>query len=633
MFPPTPTIRSPWSHGHSHWNKVVIVNVPSDATFGIFQENAEKITGIPFKEQRLVFKGCDIVPSPSRLLSEYRLGNESTVSLVIGGRGGMASCGSSSDDPRPPTAIGAGGADAAFEDLAILRRCVHRIHRFNPGVWGRELLHTIDRCASLGHWSLIATGAVTDATLSPSVLEAACRAQRVDAIESLVSRYGMDVNQRDTGGWTLLHIAMVHRWEEVVLCLHKLGANDSATNDGVHASTLRPDLWRQVSGQEARAEGLEWEQPPHWQTVQEAVDKVVGWIVAQTMSAEVLCRRVCAAVDELGTAILHHDEKDSKKCLIGEFRLNWTVLAAAAGTGCSSLCHLCMEAGAAVNHAIGKGVTPLFIACGEGQLDCARLLLDRGAEVDFANTFRSTPLHAACAKGQLDCARLLLDRGAEVDFANTFRSTPLHTACAKGQLDCARLLLDRGAEVDFANTFGATPLHDACAKGQLECARLLLDWGAEVDFANNCGSTPLHDASEKGQPDCARLLLDWGAEVHKKDLTDATPLHDACAKGQLDCARLLLDRGAATDHRDLCGETPLHKACVINHRHIAALLLEHGADPTKENNFEGKTAAESARSDGTTDHELATVMEIAIDDPADAIKRLRGMPMTATRRP
>ena len=221
------------------------------------------MTGIPSTAQQLMFQGQHV--ARCRRLFECEIGVDSTLSLMIRGRGGMSDE-SESDEPSPKrrwrrlsvagSARAAGSAsigplDAVFEDLSILRRCLHRIHRFSPGVGGRELRRGGDRCGSLGHWSLITTGTIDPSTLSASALQAACRAGRVDAIESMVSHYGMDVNERDAGGWSALHVAMLHGCEDVVRCLFTLGAHDVVTNDGVHASSLRPDLWRGVSGEVA----------------------------------------------------------------------------------------------------------------------------------------------------------------------------------------------------------------------------------------------------------------------------------------------------------------------------------------------------------------------------------------------
>ena len=335
-----------------------------------------------------------------------------------------------------------GGLDAAMTDLGILRRCMHRIHQFSPGVQGRELLQGGDRCASLGHWSLILEQHVDVSSVSLSCLISACRVGRVDAIESLVSHYGLDVNGEDSGGWTPLHIAMVHGGEGVVRCLLEVGAEDSATtNDGVHVSSLRPDLWYRVAGEEVAVKTDAWEAPD---TCGEAVTQVVGMIEEGTVSTEVLCCRVCAAVSKLGTSVL--EEVDAEARRIGEWRTHWAVIAATASSGRYSMCRVCVELGAAVDEPKNCGLTPLWIACQKGHVDCARLLVERGADVNKPKDCDVTPLWITCQNGHLDCARLLMDSGAAVDKADIDGWTPLHRACAWNRRHVTALLLERGAD-------------------------------------------------------------------------------------------------------------------------------------------------------------------------------------------
>ena len=199
--------------------QAVVLDVGSNDTVGHLQEEMTERTGLPSREQQLMFQGRHI--APGRLLSECGIGSESTLSLVLKGRGGAVMA----------------PLDAAFEDLGILRRCLCRIHRFSPGVKGRELRDDGDRCVALGHWNLIATGRVNGLTLSPSLLRAACRADQADAVESLFFNFGGNCHGTDIGGWTLdngaadeqgvtpLHIACHYSSLRVVQRLLQHGAD------------------------------------------------------------------------------------------------------------------------------------------------------------------------------------------------------------------------------------------------------------------------------------------------------------------------------------------------------------------------------------------------------------------------
>ena len=143
------------------------------------------------------------------------------------------------------------------------------------------------------------------------------------------------------------------------------------------------------------------------QTLPGAVNQLVRMIDEGSASTDGMCRKVCAAAEKLGMAVLQ--EKDTESRTIGEWTANWSVFSAAVGSGRDSLCRVCCELGADVNEEEQSGVTPLFIACWTGHLDSARLLLDFGADVNKATDNGATSLWITCFKNQLGCARLLLE--------------------------------------------------------------------------------------------------------------------------------------------------------------------------------------------------------------------------------
>ena len=436
-------------------DSTLVVDVDVNNSVGTVRIQLEAMTGIPYDAQQLVLNGQHV--DAGRNLSEHEIRKESTLSLVLKGRGGMSDAPDADEPQKKRRRIAESGVDAAFEDLCILRRCTYRIHRFSPGVAGRDLLRDGDQCASLGHWSLIMGHCVDPSTVSSSSLHAACFSGQADAIDSLVSHYGIDVNDRDdAGGWTALHTAMCHGNALVCDRLLALGAEDVATDDGVHASSLRPELWRRLTGSD-RGMIDRWAPPG---SVQEAVSELVEMVNEENVSTEALCRRVCCAVEKVGMGVL--EELDT---VLRQWVRRWSLLTAAAKAGLHSLCRVCVELGADVVRTNESDETPLCIACHQGKLDCARLLLDRGAVVNKANCDSWTPLYIACMEGQLDCARLLLDRGAEVGKADDRGWTPLHMACWFNHRHVAALLLSRGAELTKRTFGGGTPAYYACACG------------------------------------------------------------------------------------------------------------------------------------------------------------------------
>ena len=414
-----------------------------------------------------------------------------------------------------------GSVDNAFEDLSILRRCVHRIHRFSPGVSGRSLLGDGDRCASLGHWSLILQGNVDRSTLSPSSVHDACRAGQVDVIESLVSHYEIDVNSRDDGGWTPLHTAMMHRQEAAIRALLVLGAENWPSIDGVHPSSFRPELWSRIHGGVSESDlcatpgtvstGKEPGDVPTSATA--ALNQLHSWTCsgADTFPASELCRHLCRVVDKLGEAALQsHDTAVSaaaRHCRgIGMRRSRQTtsvttnsLLCAAVDTGVYSLCRACVELGADVNTMNDHGQAPLHIACSQGKWHCVNFLLAHGAVVDRPDQISRTPLLLACSGGYVEIARLLLlhlersavPTAAHLEAQDISGRTALRQACVAGHVDCVRLLLEHGDDVHRIDGYGMSFLDWTKMFKQQEVAEVLVEHGA---VSANEKVRDMHDA-------------------------------------------------------------------------------------------------------------------------------------------
>ena len=466
----------------------------------------------------------------------------------------------------------AAAADA-FRDMCALHLCMNRIHRFSPGVAGSDLLRDGDRCASLGHWSLLAGRHVDASSVSSSALHSVCRCGPANLIDVLVGDFAVDVNARDSGGWTALHTAAVRGSEDTVARLLALGARDITTNDGVHASALRPDLCGIVASCSNYTSTRISHAPQQEHAVADPSYLTRQQMIIEQRDAptETVCRDVCAAAGKVrddsegATLTALWSDKWEDRC---------EILTSAAWAGRYSLCRVALELGANVNDSVSNGIIPLFHACEKGHIDCANLLLDHDSDIDAANRFGETPLYIACDRGHVDCTRLLIERGAQVDKAAKLGRTPLHQSCQNGHIACARLLLEHGASINVSTTSGSTPLAVACASGRTNCVRFLLSCGADTSVANFLGETALHVACQEGHADCAHLLLDNGA----CDRTAAMPpLWAASAVGDADKCRFLLGQGAEVDQWDVSEQSPLHIACLNGHEQCARQLLSRGA--------------------------------------------------------
>ena len=428
-------------------------------------------------------------------------------------------------------------------------RCVDGVMTFADGVEGRLLRKEGDVCAALGHWSLFLDGLVAPvSSVTEQSLFSACRAGRTDAIDSIVSRYKIDVNSADEYGWSALHVAMVHRRKDVVRCLSRLQAANTRTNDGLLASSIRRNLWRRIHGASAELEPL----VPL--TIDKTVDALVGGMNDRRHVPELQVARMLQAVDCYGGAILI---RPTRRCLGRVMKESehavWTVFHASAAWGLYSPCRVCLELGIDVNFGFVSEFTPLHDACGAGSADCVQLFLDAGVDVDAQTSSGWTALHRASENGAVDCVRRLLEFGADVRSTNSVGMTALHLACTMGHAECTQVLLDTGGvEVNTRNRWQETPL--LCASignrpGHVLCIKLLLDSGAQVNRSTLLSRlTPLHRAVAARNADCVKVLLDAGANVATADANGYSALELARRLHATECFRLLT-KAARTSER------------------------------------------------------------------------------------
>ncbi len=297
--------------------------------------------------------------------------------------------------------------------------------------------------------------------------------------------------------------------------------------------------------------------------------------------------------------------------LTGKDPRGWTPLLAAVATGQVELVQRLLEAGAAVNAAVGDRCWPsrasylLLDSPGSESdaketdaADAVEAKAPRGTQVEFQGGIRAlTPLMAAVEAGCLDLIRLLLAAGAEVDGAG--RCAPLSIAAREGDPEVVQLLIEAGARLDARDEVGRTPLMNACVAGFLEVATLLLEAGAEVEVEGEEGETALLCAAESGSHELLELLAPKVSEPalrvarrvcaehdltegHRRRDSQVRRLFEAASKGRLSAVEKLLAEGVAADASEeedsALQVTPLMAAAEAGELEVMARLIEAGAD-------------------------------------------------------
>lgn len=176
---------------------------------------------------------------------------------------------------------------------------------------------------------------------------------------------------------------------------------------------------------------------------------------------------------------------------------------------------------------------PLFSAVSSGNIETIKLLLKLGAGTDVnTNSINDgTVLYTAIDTGNSEIVELLLKHGAD---PNTLKKrnnkrTVLYTSTDEGKTEIVGLLLKHGADPNIPDVTGITPLHRAARRGNIAVVKMLLTHGANINakgvrvtlkgklvIMSSPGYTPLHAAADKGKLDIVKILVEHGADLNAK---------------------------------------------------------------------------------------------------------------------
>ncbi len=258
-------------------------------------------------------------------------------------------------------------------------------------------------------------------------------------------------------------------------------------------------------------------------------------------------------------------------------------LAGTAASGDVRAAEKLLRSGAHINASDSLGWTPLLWACATGQAKMVRFLLKHGAQLNararilyshprkkggYVGQFG--PLEVAAYNGHADVVRVLIKHlkksVASLDEQSRFLSDTgdeqvrqaFHIALQQGHTSVLRALEDYGARVDLASSAsgarGNRALAAAAKAGHRDLVKFLLQHGADVNATPSAddvqGSAALLAAVRAGHPDLVELLLKRGANPNSFEVAqgdsyyEPTALELATSKGHERIRQLLLRFGA-----------------------------------------------------------------------------------------
>ena len=233
-----------------------------------------------------------------------------------------------------------------------------------------------------------------------------------------------------------------------------------------------------------------------------------------------------------------------------------------------------------INQEDYQGNTPLHLSVLARNTDIITLLLSHGANQESFNNNGFTPLYLAAINGTQDAIRIFLDWKS--GFAKDEISALFHIAANFNSEALMEGLLIRGLHHGFVfyqpsipntiNQFcvqtqsGLTVLHEAVLANSYSVVRLLLRaFLVDINAHDDQGNTSLHYAIQNNDLEMIKILLSEGADINRINTLGYTPLHLAVQLQNVEVAEYLLDedehQSANPNVRALDGRTPLDISC------------------------------------------------------------------------
>ena len=427
------------------------------------------------------------------------------------------------------------------------------------------------------------SGKTTKELLAADDIFAAAEVGDVESIKKLLAG-GADVNAKNKGGYTALHLAAKRGQAAAAKALLEAKADIAAAsksgktalhyvayyNGNLDLSKALLDAGAAVNAKDGKNKT----------PLDYALSKKRTELAELLRAKSGKTTKELLAADDIFAAAEVGDVESIKKLLAGGADVNaknkggYTALHLAAKRGQAAAAAALLEAKADIGLASKSGKTALhYVAYYNGNLDLAKALLDAGAAVNAKDGKNKTPLDYALSKKRTELAELLRSKGGKTT-KELAAAENIFAAAEVGDLEAIKKHLEGGADVNAANKQDYTALHMAVRRGQKDAAALLLEKGANVN-AERKGKTPLDFAGKNEE--IAALLREKGGKTGK-EIKAAGSIFSAAQSGLVDAVKTHLAAGVDVNGKNKGGYTALHLAAKKGHVEVAAALLEAKAD-------------------------------------------------------
>ena len=151
-----------------------------------------------------------------------------------------------------------------------------------------------------------------------------------------------------------------------------------------------------------------------------------------------------------------------------------------------------------------RAETDIHYAAANGYADAVKRFIENGGDVNGGDKGGYTALQYAAYNGYIEVVRVLVESKADVNAAaNKPKKSALHYAAQKGRKEIALLLLDKGADVNALDKAGRTALDIALRYRRTETGELLRQRGGKLG-----SELAKPDGGEGGKADPQPLIID-----------------------------------------------------------------------------------------------------------------------------
>jgi len=460
---------------------------------------------------------------------------------------------------------------------------------------------------------------------------------RATVIEALLTSNKINIEQRDKGGYTALHLASMWNWDKAIRALVAGGANmETTTPKGLYCLHLAAE-WKKSRSVRAL---LELNADPDVMNQ----DGLTPLHIAKRKKCEELIEAFSSAMPEKEEVqhiedpeeIRKKQQKMKRKLLqattkgdsiesiledphVTEEMIETAVFAAVragrAETVEKLLDHTEIDLPSCVDE---NGQTLLHVAVIGRNTTIIEEFLAEDVPVNHQDNKQKTALHLAIAKRNTPLAiiRNIVTYNADLGIQDCDGNTVLHLLFLnqmpeKQVVERAEILLERmtPAQLNLQNASGATALLCACLQYDLaqEAANRVIAAGADVNIPNNDGHTPLYWAVKRNYVSVSKSLIYYGAVIEDQDTlfagaqkrivevvleaiddmqakerntarVDNSEIFKWAEEGNIEQVEAWINNGGDVAAMDEFSSIPLHIACLNGHAEIVHLLLNAGSD-------------------------------------------------------